>query len=128
MILEYIKTYLNVSELARDTNKLSIFDILTTCVKNWSSLQSPHNFSESILCSTVEQLPSGCFLPIYFHAQNSTILIEIEESNIEYPLVSSWQVLLPIAELTWSVASHFAYFSATTYRLHGRSASIVKCT
>ncbi|CAF4731978.1 unnamed protein product, partial [Rotaria sp. Silwood2] len=54
------------------------------------------------------------FLPLYYHAQNAAILIEIEENNIQQPLVSSWQVLLPTAEITSALVPHLSCFPVTT--------------
>ncbi|CAF4169552.1 unnamed protein product [Rotaria sp. Silwood2] len=121
MILEYVKEYLNLFESTNDTNKLPILSVLSHCVKNWSVLQNPENFTESNLQSIITELTPGSFLPLYFHAQNAAILIEIEENNIHQPLVSSWQVLLPTAEITSSLVPHLSCFPVTTYRLNDRS-------
>ncbi|CAF1340953.1 unnamed protein product [Rotaria sp. Silwood1] len=121
MILEYMKEYLNLFESTNDTNKLSIFSVLISCVKHWSILQNPQTFTEANLQSIITQLTPGSFLPLYFHAQNAAILIEIEENNIHQPLISSWQVLLPTAEITSSLVPHLSCFPVTTYRLNDRS-------
>ncbi|CAF3595516.1 unnamed protein product [Rotaria sp. Silwood1] len=121
-ILEYMKEYLNVIESVNDTKKLPIFQVLNNyCLKDWSVLQNSQNFSESNLQSIIEQLQPGSFLPLYFNAQNAAILIEIEENNIDQPLVSSWQVLLPTTEMTSSLVPHLSRFPVANYRLNDRS-------
>jgi len=89
-ILEYMKQYLDTFELPNATNNLPIFQILNDyCFKSWSILQNSQKFSESNIQTIIEQLPPGSFLPLYFRAQNAAILIEIEENNIDQPLISS---------------------------------------
>ena len=73
MILEYMKEYLNLFESTNDTTKLPIFSVLSHCVKHWSVLQNPQNFTESNLQSIITQLIPGSFLPLYFHAQNASL-------------------------------------------------------
>ncbi|CAF0875007.1 unnamed protein product [Rotaria sordida] len=120
-ILEYIKQYLDTFELTNAINNLPIFQILNDyCLKSWSILQNSQNFSGSTIQNIIEELPPGSFLPLYFRAQNAAILIEIEENNIDQPLISSWQVLLPMAEIASSPIPHLSCFPVTTYRLKDR--------
>ncbi|CAF3462404.1 unnamed protein product [Rotaria socialis] len=129
MILEYMKAYFNQLESTKETSELSIFSALVNCVKHWSSLQNPQTCADANLQSTIMKLTPGSFLPLYFHAQNAAILIEIEKNNAHQPLVSSWQVLLPIQEITSSLVPHFSCFPVTTYRLNDRSqlSSLAHC-
>jgi hypothetical protein len=121
MLLECMKGYLNSFESIDTPNSLPIFRILTDCIQRWSILQNPQNISVSNLQSAIGQLPSGGFLPLYFHAQNAAILIEMDEKNTNQPIISSWQVLLPTAEITSSIVPHLSCFPLTTYRLDDRS-------
>ncbi|CAF4577760.1 unnamed protein product [Rotaria sp. Silwood2] len=114
MVLEYMKEYLNLFESTNNTNKLTILSVLSHCVKHWSVLQNFQNFTESNLQFIIMRLTPGSFLPLYYHAQNAAILIEIEENNIQQPLVSSWQVLLPTAEITSALVPHLSCFPVTT--------------
>jgi hypothetical protein len=120
-ILECMKDHLNSFASTNATNLLPIFQILMDCVERWSILQNPQKFSVSNIRSTIQQLPSGSFLPLYFHAQNAAIMIEMDENNTNQPLVSSWQVLLPTEEITSSLVPHLSCFPITTYRLDDRS-------
>jgi hypothetical protein len=103
---------------------LPIIRVLMDCTQRWSMVQKTSN-----LKSIIEQLPAGAFLPMYFHAQNAAILIEIDENNINQPLISSWQVLLPTDTITSSIQPHLSCFPVTTYRLSDRSylSSTVHC-
>ncbi|CAF4958708.1 unnamed protein product, partial [Rotaria socialis] len=121
IILEYMKNYFNQLESTKETSKFSIFSVLISCVKHWSILQNPQTCTEGNLQSIITQLTPGSFLPLYFHVQNAAILIEIEKNNIHQPLVSSWQVLLPTAEITSSFVPHLSCFPVTAYRLNDRS-------
>jgi hypothetical protein len=102
---------------------------LIDCTQRWSILQKNSNLSISKIKSIIEQLPEGSFLPMYFHAQNAAIFIEIDEKNINQSLISSWQVLLPIDIITSSIKPHLSCFPVTTYRLSDRSylSSTVHC-
>ncbi|CAF1186849.1 unnamed protein product [Rotaria sordida] len=116
-----MKKYLNGIDLENDGKTLPIFHVLTdNCLKNWCQLQNIRNFSASNLQSTIEQLPRGSFLPLYFNAQNAAILIEIEANKINQPLISSWQVSLPTANITSSPIPHLSCFPVATYRLKNR--------
>ncbi|CAF1935920.1 unnamed protein product [Rotaria magnacalcarata] len=121
ILLERMKEYFGTLQSTNDANKLPMLEMLTDCVKRWSILQNPREFAISNLQPSIEQLPPGSFLPLYFNAQNAAILIEIEENNIDQPLVSSWQVLLPFEKMTPSVVPHFSCFPVTNYRLNNRS-------
>ena len=126
MLLECMKEYLNSFELTNATSLLPIFRILIDCVQSWSVLQNPKQISVSNLQSAIEQLPAGGFFSLYFHPQNAAILIEIDENNINQPLISAWQVLLPTEKITASVVPHLSCFPVTTYRLANRSQLISK--
>jgi hypothetical protein len=120
-ILECMKEYLNKFESGDAAIKLPIFRTLIDCIERWSVLQNPQTVSISNLQAAMKQLPVGCFLPLYFHAQNAAILIEVDENNSNQPLISAWQVLLPTEEITSSVVPHLSCFPITTYRLNDRS-------
>ncbi|CAM4909258.1 unnamed protein product [Rotaria socialis] len=120
-LLECMKKYLDTLQPNNGANKLPMLEMLTDCVKRWSILQNPRKFTKSNLQSSIEKLPPGNFLPLYFYAQNAAILIEIEDNNIDQPLVSSWQVLLPFEQMTSSFVPHFSCFPVTKYRLRNRS-------
>jgi hypothetical protein len=120
-LLECMKAYLNSFAATNATSILPIFRTLNECIQRWSILQDPQTISVSKIQSTIEQLPAGSFLPLYFHVQNAAILIEIDENNINQPLLSSWQVLLPATEITSSIVPHLSCFPVTSYRLHDRS-------
>ena len=128
MLLECMKEYLNTFQ-SIDAFSLPIFGILTDCVERWSLLQNVQNISVTKLQSSFNELPSGSFLPLYFHNQNAAILIEMDENNTDQPIISSWQVLLPSAEITSSILPHLSCFPVRTYRLNNRSqlGSTVHC-
>ncbi|CAF0876296.1 unnamed protein product [Rotaria sp. Silwood1] len=120
-LLEFMKEYLDNCELTNNLKTLPIFHVFKDkCLQNWCQLQNIRNFSTSNLQSTIEQLSSGGFLPLYFEAQNAAILTEIEANNIDQPLISSWQVLLPTASITSSLTLHLSCFPVSTYRLKNR--------
>ncbi|CAF3964773.1 unnamed protein product [Adineta steineri] len=125
-ILEFINEYFDCIKLTEIATKLPVFPILTDCIHRWSRLQSPHNFAISNIQSTIEHLPPGNFLPLYFHMQNAAILIEIDENNSYQPLISAWKVLLSSASITSSIIPHFSCFPVKTYRLRDRSELISK--
>ncbi|CAF1014822.1 unnamed protein product [Rotaria magnacalcarata] len=113
-ILECMKDFLQ----SMDTNnELPIIEILKKSIQRWSIIQNTKNCSVPILQSTIQKLASGDFLPLYFHAQNAAILIEIDENPPNQPLISSWQVLLPTETITSSLEPHFPCFPTPTYRL-----------
>ena len=129
ILLECINEFLNLYQSIDTRMVLPIIGVLTDCAQRWSLVQKSPPPSISNLKSIIEQLPSDAFLPIYFHTQNADILIEIDEKNINQPLISSWQVLLPIDTITSSIQSHLSCFPVTTYRLSDRSylSSTVHC-
>ncbi|CAF1024726.1 unnamed protein product [Adineta steineri] len=124
-MLEFLKSY----ELNNMNIILSTIQTLIDCTHRWCTIQKVHNHSISKLKSLIEQLPSGAFLPMYFHAQNAAILIEIDENKTNQPLISSWQVQLPIDTITSSIQPHLSCFPVTTYRLSDRCylTSTVQC-
>ncbi|UJR12234.1 hypothetical protein I4U23_016411 [Adineta vaga] len=128
-LLEYVNGYFHTIRSTDIGRKLPIYSILMDCIDRWSHLQSRQNYSIKNIQSTIEQLPSGHFLPLYFHAQNTAILIEMDQNNTNHPLISAWQVLLPTDVITSSLMPHFSCFPVTTYRLHDRSelTSKVQC-
>ena len=121
MLLDYIKTFLNSPECADMQMTLPVIRTLADCVERWSILQNPRTLTVLKIQSVIEQLPPGSFLPLYFHAQNAAILIEVEEENIHQALISSWQVLLPSANISSSAVPHLSCFPVASYRLHDRS-------
>ncbi|CAF1629571.1 unnamed protein product, partial [Adineta ricciae] len=110
-------------------NDLPIFSTLKTCIERWSSVQSTMNCSVSLLQATIQKLAPGEFLPLYFHAQNAAILIEIDKNSPNQPLISSWQVLLPTETITSSLEPHFSCFPVPVFRLPDRTQliSTVQC-
>ncbi|UJR11323.1 hypothetical protein I4U23_015504 [Adineta vaga] len=108
---------------------LPIFPKLINCIQRWSVIQNPKNCTPSNLQLSIQQLQSCEFLPLYFHAQNAAILIEIDHDTTEQPLISSWQVLLPTDTITSSIESHLSCFPVTTYRLCDRTllTSSIQC-
>ncbi|CAF1308827.1 unnamed protein product [Adineta steineri] len=108
---------------------IPIFRILMDCIERWCRLQGFQNFIMSNIQSTIQQLPLGHFLPIYFHGQNAAILIEIGENNSNQPIISAWEVLLSTESIISSLMPHFSHFPVTTYRLCDRSelTSTVHC-
>jgi hypothetical protein len=99
-ILKCMKEFLRSLDA---TTALPIFSILTKCIQNWSILQNPKTLSVVNLQLTFQQLEPGDFFPLYFHAQNAAILIEMDENPSYQPLISSWQVLLPTKAITSSL-------------------------
>ncbi|CAF4113732.1 unnamed protein product [Rotaria sp. Silwood2] len=126
IILECMNEFLNSFDASM---VLPIIRVLTDCTQRWSMLQKSPKISVSNLQSIIEQVPAGGFLPIYFHAQNAAILIEIDDNNINQPLISSWQVLLSNDTIVSSIQPHLSCFPMTTYRLSDRSylTSTVHC-
>ncbi|UJR11152.1 hypothetical protein I4U23_015333 [Adineta vaga] len=120
-LLEYINEYFCSIRTTDIAINLPIFPVLIDCISRWSHLQSLQNISVTDIQSTIEQLPSNHFLPLYFHAQNAAILIEIDENNVNQPQISAWQVLLSTEMITSSLMPHFSCFPVTTYSLHDRS-------
>ncbi|CAF4228672.1 unnamed protein product [Rotaria sp. Silwood2] len=121
-----MKDYLNSFQLTDTKIPLPIFRILIDCVERWRLLQDPQTISVSSLQATIKHLPPGCFLPLYFHAQNAVISIEIDKNNSNQSLISSWQVLLPTEAITSSLVPCLSCFPVTTYRLNDRSQLISK--
>ncbi|CAF5072519.1 unnamed protein product, partial [Rotaria sp. Silwood1] len=102
-------------------NELPILSILRTCTERWSIIQNTKNCSVPLLQSIIRKLSPGDFLPLYFHAQNAAILIEIDENPLNQPLISSWQVLLPTETITSSLEPHLSCFPVPTFRLPDQS-------
>ncbi|CAF1027813.1 unnamed protein product [Adineta steineri] len=127
-LLEHMNEYFYTIASTDIVNKLPVMSILMECINRWSHLQNRHNYSITNIQSTLEQIPSDHFLPLYFHAQNAAILIEIDSNNNQ-PLISAWQVLLPTDVITSSLMPHFSCFPVATYRLRDRSelAAQVQC-
>ncbi|CAF2881854.1 unnamed protein product [Rotaria sp. Silwood2] len=121
MLLECMEEYLNSFASTDVSDSLPILRILAECAQRWSALQDPKNISVSKLQSAIERLPSGGFLPLYFYAQNAAILIEMDESDNNQPIISSWQVSLPSTQITSSFVLHLSCFPVRTYRLNNRS-------
>ncbi|CAM4883176.1 unnamed protein product [Rotaria socialis] len=113
-ILECMKDFL---QSMGTNNQLPVIEILKKSIQRWSIIQNTKTCSVPILQSTIQELTSGDFLPLYFHAQNAAILIEIDENPPHQPLISSWQVLLPTETITSSLEPHFSCFPTPTYRL-----------
>ena len=110
----------NFSQFLNSSNQqltLPVFSILKNCTQSWSVIQNKANCTIANLQSTIKQLTSGDFLPLYFYAQNAAILIEIDENNINQPLISSWQVLLPSETVTSSLQPYVSYYPTPKYRL-----------
>ncbi|UJR20208.1 hypothetical protein I4U23_023339 [Adineta vaga] len=103
------------------TAMLPLFETIHRCMVQWSNLQNPQNFSVGSIRSAIEQMSSGSFLPVYFRAQNAAILIEIDHINVNQPIISAWQVLLPAGEVTSTMVPHLACFPITTYKLQDRA-------
>ncbi|CAF0949279.1 unnamed protein product [Adineta steineri] len=95
---------------------LPVFSILKNCFENWLAIQNIENCTISNLQSTIKKLTPGDFLPLYFHAQNAAILIEVDENPLQ-PLISSWQVLLPTEMVTSSLQPYLCHHSTPTFRL-----------
>ncbi|CAF4475702.1 unnamed protein product, partial [Rotaria socialis] len=125
-LLEYMNGYFGSSESVYTTVSSKVlshvFRIFIDCIKRWSTLQNQQSMlSASDLQTVIKQVPGGGFLPIYFHAQNAAILIQVDGNNANQALISSWQVLLPIKEVTSSLMPHFSCFPVTAHRLCNRS-------
>ncbi|CAF4829279.1 unnamed protein product [Rotaria sp. Silwood1] len=117
-ILECMNEFL---ESLDEKNELSILSLLKNCIQRWSIVQKIENCSIPNLQSTIQKLTSGDFLPLYFHAQNAAVLIEIDENPPNQSLISSWQVLLPTETITSSLEPHLSCFPTPTYRLPDES-------
>ena len=120
-ILGWVQKYLISFAETHEIESFRVFSVLNDCIANWFTVQNPQGRIATTFKSAIEKLTEGYFLPIYFHAQNAAILIEIEQENIRQALVSSWQVLLPTADITSSFAPHCSSFPVKTYRLKDRS-------
>ena len=95
VLLECLRDFL---DSFAELSQLPIVVDLRDCVRRWCVLQtSADHLFVSRLQSSFDQLSSGAFLPLYFHTQNATILVEIDGE--EEALISAWQVLLPIETL-----------------------------
>ena len=108
---------------------LPIFRNLKNCIQRWSVLQNPNKFTVPNLRSTIEKLDPGDFLPIYFHAQNAAILIEVDHNPPNQTLICAWQVALPTETITSSLESHVSCFPVPTFRLsdHSQLLSQTQC-
>jgi hypothetical protein len=80
-LLECMKEYFDSFESTNAAVTLPIIPILIDCIQRWSVLQNALTNSIFYLQAVIEQLPSEGFLPLYFHAQNAAILIEIDINN-----------------------------------------------
>ncbi|UJR29753.1 hypothetical protein I4U23_017301 [Adineta vaga] len=120
-LLEYINEYFDLNKFIYTKDLFPFIDIFMTSIQRWSILQNPQTLFKSQFRCFIEELKSGDFLPLYFHNQNASILIEIDEINDNSPLISSWQVLLSPSELTSSFQNHYSYFPIEKYRLLNRS-------
>ncbi|CAF1578716.1 unnamed protein product [Adineta ricciae] len=118
-LLDCLDEYFNSIAPTHLPFTLPVFRILHDGIKRWAAFQNPQNFSASNIQSTIEKLSSGSFLPLYFHTQNASILIEIDEKN--QAVVSAWEVLLSTSEITSSVTRHYSCFPVATYRLRDRN-------
>ncbi|CAF0959459.1 unnamed protein product [Adineta steineri] len=118
LLLECMDEFLRITQLVDGDNSLRNIRVLTDCFSRWSVRQNSQNISIQNIQTTLENLPSGSFTPLYMPAQNAAIVIEIESNNISRPLLSSWQVLLPVDEITSSVFCHYSSFPVTEYRLN----------
>ena len=121
VVLEFMKNYLNALPSTKVTQIRTAFQILGDCINRWSTLQNLQNFSASNLQIAFQQLPLGSFLPLYFHTQNAAILIEIDEHNIQQPMISAWQVALPTEAITSACLPHLSCYPVAKYRLCDRS-------
>ncbi|CAM4824603.1 unnamed protein product [Rotaria magnacalcarata] len=100
---------------------LNISPVLINCIERWECIQDPEKCTVSNLQNAISQLDIGDFLPLYFHAQNAAILIEMNPHATNVPFISSWQVLLPTEQITSSLLPHYSCFPALTFRLPDRS-------
>ena len=128
-LLECMSHFIRSIQTSDGINSLQNIETVSDCIQRWSTLQSFQDISIPNMKTMLEKLPSGSFFPLYLSKQNAAILIEIEPDNINRPLISSWQVLLPMEEITTSVICHYSAFPVTTYRLNDRSelTSTVHC-
>ncbi|CAF3497085.1 unnamed protein product [Rotaria socialis] len=117
-LLEYVNEYLKSLDAK---NELSVFRVLKKCFQYWTVIQNKENCSVRNLQSIIQKLVPGDFLPLYFHAQNAAILIQIDENHIDQPLISSWQVSLPPDVITPSLEPHFSDFPVPVFQLPNRS-------
>ncbi|CAF4349773.1 unnamed protein product [Rotaria sp. Silwood2] len=117
-LLEYVNEYWQSFDAK---NELSVFQVLKKCFQYWAAIQNKENCSVPNLQSIIQKLVPGDFLPLYFHAQNAAILIEIDENHTDQPLISSWQVALPPDVITSSLEPHFSDFPVPVFRLPNRS-------
>ncbi|CAF1656053.1 unnamed protein product, partial [Adineta ricciae] len=126
-LLECLNEYFNSVTSAHVPFTPPVFRIFHDTIKRWAVLQNPQNLSVQDIQTTLEKLSTGTLLPLYFHAQNAAILIEIDETN--QPIVSAWEVLLPNSTITSSITRHYSCFPVTTYRLcdRGQLNSKVHC-
>ena len=122
-LLIYLKDYFKFFE---QIFTLPIFSIIIKSINNWSNLQNQKNLTLFNLQSTIQELHAGEYFPLYFPHQNASILIEIDENNLNQPLISSWQVLLPTEQITSSLKPHLSLFPVPIYRLKDRSQLITK--
>ncbi|CAF1452648.1 unnamed protein product [Adineta ricciae] len=89
-LLECLDKYFNLVTPAHVPITLPVFRVFHDIIKRWVVLQNPQNLSVQDIQTTLEKLSAGTLLPLYFHAQNAAILIEIDEMN--QPIVSAWEV------------------------------------
>ena len=120
ILLECMKEYFHSLRSDNTFMTLPVVPLLADCVQRWSVVQNPQKNSVSNFKTAIEQIPVGNYLPFYFHAQNAAILIEIDRNNHQ-PMISSWQVLLPISTITSSLLPQLSCFPVATYRLNNRS-------
>ena len=119
-LLNCINNYFNTIQ-STTIITLPVLETVRECIQRWSLVQNPSECTQSTIQSTLEQLALGSFMPFYFHTQNAAILVEIDDTHIDQPLISAWQVQLPTAEITSSILPHLSCFPAPTYRLNDRS-------
>ena len=117
-LLELMIEYFNSLD---SESVLPIFRTVSYCIQRWSKIQNTRMCTPANLQLAIDQLKPGHFLPLYFHAQNAAILIEINERAPGKPLISSWQVALPTETITSSIQRHFSYFPVPTFRLLNRA-------
>ncbi|CAF1128844.1 unnamed protein product [Adineta ricciae] len=121
LLLECMNEFLRTTQSCDGDESLRHIQVLTDCFSRWSAWQESHHVSAQNIQSTLENLPPGSFTPLYIRAQNAAILIEVESDEIARPLLSSWQVLLPMDQITSSVLCHYSSFPVIEYRLNDRS-------
>ncbi|CAF1530271.1 unnamed protein product [Adineta ricciae] len=118
-LLDCLNEYFNSIAPTHLPFTLPVFRIIHDGIKRWAAFQNPQNFSVSNEQFTIEKLSSGSCLPRYFHTQNASILIEIDEKN--QAVVSAWEVLLSTSEITSSFTRDYSCFPVATYRLRDRN-------